>query len=353
MCTDNGGVCVERFEGVISALPVPFHENGEIHWHNLDKWCDYQFQNGVSGLVVGGTTGESPTLHHEQEMINRRVIKLLARTELPVIVGAGDYDTRTAVERTLRAFDAGAHATLHVMGYYNKPPQRGVMDYFDRVAQAALLPVIMYNIPPRGAAEYKPQTMIELAMRHENIIGVKEASGAPAVDVAKETRRLAAEAGMDRHRFKILSGDDDKTYGLMVDPAIKGVGVISVMGNLLPHAYAELVDHLFRGDVTSAGDVNLRLAPLNGMVGVTVHDDAIGSTDTFRNPAPVKAAAYLLGMIQNPTVRSPLVELPGAGYEEVGKRLAAVYATSPEWFKPIEKFYGVDVGTRLAPYRAA
>ncbi|MBI4018328.1 MAG: dihydrodipicolinate synthase family protein [Candidatus Aenigmarchaeota archaeon] len=345
---------LQKFEGAISALPVPFHPDGRINWYELDRWVDYQLQNRINGFVVGGTTGESPTLHREQGMINKRVIKRVRSSgrDVPVIVGAGDYDTATAVQRTLEAFEDGADATLHVMGYYNKPPQIGIRRrYFDPVSEAAHnLPIIMYNIQPRGAAEYKPSTMIELAKAHPNIIGVKEASGATALDVAKTTRQHARDAGFDRHSFKILSGDDDKTYALMSDPEIEGVGVISVMSNLLPGEYQRFAEFVHDGKYNSQETLLVCLEPLNGMVGLTAFDDRIGEEDTFRNPIPVKAAAYLLGMISSPAVRPPLDELPEDGYQEVGRRLASAYLRTPDSFDTLGRFFRVDVGQRLKPY---
>lgn len=349
---------MRKFQGAITAHIVPLYEDGRVHWGDLRNLLGYQVSNEINGILVGGTTGQSPTLHKEQEDINRTAIKIVER-RVPVVVGTGTYDTEFSEEATRRAWLDGADATLHVMGYYNKPPQLGVIDYFDKIAQATTIPVIMYNIPPRGAAEYKPETMVHLAQRHANIIGVKEASGEPAVEIAKRTRELAGVYGLSE--FLILSGDDDKTYVLGSDPNIRGDGVISVMSNLLPHVYARFT-RLFLDDntVEEAEELNRVLSPLNGMVTVkdtyTIkigNDEYRIENDSFRNPAPVHAAAYILGMIGSPQLRSPLVTMTSRAVEDVGRRLAKVYDEAPEFFDPIRSHFRSDVGKRLEPYRVA
>lgn len=348
-----------EFQGTITALITPMYEDGRVHQKDLRKLVEYQLANGIDGIVVAGTTGESPTLHDEQRIINSRVIDIVDG-KVPVIIGTGTYDTNLSEKLTEEAEHDGASATLHVMGYYNRPSQLGVIDYFDKVAQVAPeLPVIMYNIPPRGAAEYKPETMVYLAKNHPNIIGVKEASGGEvAIATARKTRELA-----DRHElpnFLITSGDDDLTYTLMSDPTIRGDGVISVMANLLPRSYMWLTRRLLAGSTKEGQELNEILAPLNGMVGVrdsyTISIDGVKyeiANDSFRNPAPVKAAAYILGMIESPAVRSPLVTMTKSAMENVGRRLAKVYQVNPNLFIPIREYFKVDVGRKLEPYRVA
>lgn len=346
---------MRKFQGATTALIVPLYEDCKIHWEDLRRLTEYQLENGIHNLLVGGTTGQSPTVHEEQRDINKTVKKIVDG-KIPVIFGTGHNDTATAEEETLQAWLDEADATLHVMGYYNKPSQLGVIDYFERIAQAAPTPVIMYNIPPRGAAEYKPETMIYLAKRHRNIIGVKEASGEPAIEVAKRTRELADKYNLAE--FLILSGDDDKTFELMSNSSVRGDGVISVMSNLLPHAYVEFTELFLEGEVEKARELNEILSPLNGMVTVKCsypirirNDEYLIENDAFRNPAPVQTAAYILGMIESPQLRSPLVKLPKDGVEEVGKRLTQVYRNAPELFDPIKQFYKVDVGKKLEIFR--
>lgn len=348
-----------QFQGAITALITPMYEDGRVHQKDLRKLVEYQLANGAEGFVVAGTTGESPTLHDEQRFINSKVIDIVDG-KVPIIVGTGTYDTNLSAKLTEEAKHDGASATLHVMGYYNRPSQLGVIDYFDKVAQVAPeMPLIMYNIPPRGAAEYKPETMIYLAKKHPNIIGVKEASGGEtAIATARKTRELADKHGLPN--FLITSGDDDLTYALMSDLTIRGDGVISVMANLLPTPYMWLTHRLLASSTKEGQELNEILAPLNGMVGVkdsyTITIDGISyeiANDSFRNPAPVKTAAYILGMIESPVARSPLVQMTRKAVEEVGRRLAKVYQSNPNFFVPIREYFKVDVSKRLEPYRVA
>ncbi|MDI6720947.1 MAG: dihydrodipicolinate synthase family protein [Candidatus Aenigmarchaeota archaeon] len=344
---------MEKITGLVTALFTPMFFNGRIDWKSLEALVEFQ-SNHNAGVLSGGTTSESPTIQDVQEEIDKLVIA--TAIGVPVVIGAGTYDTVHSLELTRRAVGNGADATLHVMGYYNKPSQRGVIDYFCEVAEAGPdTPVIMYHIPGRGAAEYLPETIVFLATEYKNINGIKEASQS-SIEVAKKVRELADEHNVG---ISIMSGDDDKTYQMMADSAIRGNGVISVMSNLAPHMYAKLVELCEEGKLEEAEKLNNILTPLNKIVGMKVEDYVMigGKTynfiDTYRNPQTVKISAYILGMMPELGFRSPMIEMPDNGIEAVGKALLQVYdATDGEAFMPIQVFFSPSpsVGDRLKAY---
>ena len=344
---------MKQIKGVVDALMTPMFADGSIDWESTEALIDFTTGHGV-GQLSAGTTSESPTIQDEQERIDKLVVKR-AKGNVPVIIGAGSNDTAHAVKLTKRAVDNGADATLHVMGYYNNPSQRGVIDYFDQIVAAAPdTPVVMYNIPGRGAAAYHPSVIVHLAKRHANINGLKEASP-DAIAVARDVRRLADAYSVD---ISILSGDDDRTYEMNED------GVVSVMANLVPSMYQEMVQYMHAGDMKAAGELNEILRPLNNIVGIKTTDSVpinvngvpYDFPDTYKNPQPVKVAAYLLGMTPELGFRSPMVTPPRDIEYRVGHALVQVYeATDGEAFRDLEthcKPYP-NVERRLAPYRDA
>ncbi len=349
---------MRTIDGLVTALFTPMSTGGTIDCNSLQKLVEYQVAHGA-GVLSAGTTGESPTLHDEQETIDRRVVSI-AKGRVPVVIGAGTNDTMHSIELTERAVDNGADATLHVMGYYNKPSQRGVMDYFDEVARIDEdVPVIMYHIPGRGAAEYMAEVMVYLANQHENINGLKEAGLTP-LETAKRVRELTNKYHGDFSisDFSIMSGDDDKTFAMMTGEA-DGDGVISVMANLLPNMYRELV-RLCTTNSYDAGKLNDVLSPLNSIVGMKVPDyvsiegERYDFTDTYRNPQPVKTAAYILGMTPELGFRAPMVRMPTTAERDVGRALWRVYeATDGRAFEPLQAFFkpSPNVADRLIAYR--
>ena len=347
---------MQKINGVVTALFTPMFQDGRIDFRTLEAVVDYNAAHKV-GVLSAGTTSESPTIHHEQEQVDQLVLSR-AKEKVSVVIGAGTYDTEHSVELTRRAVGDGADATLHVMGYYNKPSQRGVMDYFSRVAEVdPTIPVIMYHIPGRGGAEYLPQTIVALAQRHPNINGLKEASGGDAaINSARSVRSLADRYNLD---FAIMSGDDDLTFRMVTGLDIRGDGVISVMSNLLPHLYARLVESSREGS-PEAQELNEALGHLNRIVGMKVRDyveidgDEHQITDTYRNPQSVKTAAYILGMTPELGFRSPMMQMPEDGVRQVGNALWQVFAaTDGESFRPLQEFFRPtpSVSDRLMRFR--
>ncbi len=340
----------------------------------MEKLLRYQIAYGIHGLVPCGTTGQSPTLSREEhEDIISKTVKI-ADGRVPVIAGAGSNNTAEAVEATRHAADAGADATLHVTAYYNFPSQQGVAYHFSRVAEAVpSCKVIIYNIPGRGHPLIKPEIMAALAAEYTNIIGTKDATGGKATPGYEEDasfwKAVRAEArrnGLDRHRFKIISGDDPVTLRMITDPEIEGVGVISVWSNIFPHAYARMCELALDGKYEEAKKINVALRELNALVGVKVpeYHARVGNRtvlvrgDTFRNPEPVQRTAYVLGMIDSPEMRPPMGFLPESEWEkQVGPVLYRLHESEhgDYLFDPIRDFFKpkLPISDRLMKYRDA
>ena len=268
-------------KGSLVALITPF-KDGKVDERAFQAFVDWQIEQGTHGLVVCGTTGESPTLSHEE---HRRVVELCieaARRRVPVIAGTGSNSTEEAISLTRHAKQAGADAALVVTPYYNKPSQEGMYQHFRTLAETVDLPLIIYNIPGRCVVDMTVETMARLA-KLPNVVGVKDSTQ----DLARPTRtRLAC--GPD---FTLLSGEDGTAIGFL---AQGGVGCISVTANVAPKLCAMMHEAWQQGAVETAQKINETLMPLH---------DALFCEPS---PAPVKYAASLLGL-SSPDVRLPLV----------------------------------------------
>src|SRR5256885_5278187 len=238
------------FRGTFTALVTPFR-NGGIDFAAFEKLIEAQIAAGITGLVAVGTTGESPTLtHDEKREVIERTIKI-AKGRCQVIAGAGTNSTRDSIEAAKFAEKAGADGALLVSPYYNKPSQEGLFRHFKAIADATKLPVMLYNIPGRCGVDILPETVVRLAESCRNIVSIKEASG--SVDrVAELRRRLPNE-------FTILSGDDSLTLPFM---SVGAVGVVSVASNLYPAEVCALVRACEAGDLKSAQTLHRKLLPL-------------------------------------------------------------------------------------------
>jgi 4-hydroxy-tetrahydrodipicolinate synthase len=259
------------FHGSLTALVTPMHADGRIDEDALARLIEWQIAEGTQGLVPMGTTGESPTLSHEE---HERVVELTiatAKGRVPVIAGAGSNATAEAISLAMHAKKAGADAVLVVTPYYNKPTQEGLYRHFKAIIDAVDIPVIIYNIPGRSVVDMSVETMARLA-QEKNIVGVKDAT-------ANLTRPLhttrACGAG-----FAQLSGEDHTALSFL---AAGGHGCISVTANVAPRLCAEMHAAWAKGDIKQAMAIQQRLVPL--------HDAMFVET----NPGPVKYAASLLG----------------------------------------------------------
>ena len=242
-----------KFHGSMPALVTPF-KDGKVDEHAFRALVDWQIASGSHGLVPVGTTGESPTLTHEE---HRRVVSMCideARGRVPVIAGAGSNNTAEAVELARHAEKAGADAVLVVTPYYNKPTQEGLYQHFKAINDAIGIPIIIYNIPPRSVVDMSVETMKRLS-ELKNIVGVKDATG----DVGRVSRQRQAMGG----DFIQLSGED---MTALAHVAAGGHGCISVTANVAPELCAELMEAALKGDFAHALKVQDRLTPLHAAI---------------------------------------------------------------------------------------
>ena len=269
------------FEGCYTAIVTPFTQ-GKIDEAAFLKLIERQIQAGVSGIVPCGTTGESPTLSHEE---HKRVIELTIKQvagRVKVIAGAGSNSTAEAIDLTRFAKQAGADAALVITPYYNKPTQRGLYLHFEAIAQEVDIPIILYNVPGRTAVNIEIDTLTALS-ELPGIVGIKEASGS----VERVTRIL------DKTNLCVLSGDDALTYPMM---AVGAKGVISVTSNVLPGLMSDMVKAILKGDFHKGLELHKKLAGINTKLFLET------------NPIPVKAALAILGLIQE-ELRLPLCSM--------------------------------------------
>jgi 4-hydroxy-tetrahydrodipicolinate synthase len=285
----------EMFAGVTVALVTPFR-NGEIDWPELGRLVDWHCEQGTPALAPCGTTGESPTLSHEE---HERVVAYVcerARGRLKVIAGTGSNCTAEAIRMTKAAKKAGADGTLQVGPYYNKPTQEGYYRHFAAIAEAVDLPMMLYNIPGRTGSNILPETIARLAQAFPHIVAVKEASG--SLDQASQIAALCD--------LTLLSGDDSLTLPLM---SIGGRGVVSVVGNIVPQDMMALVNAFDRGQIVEAQRWHQKLFPLcRDMLGVAT------------NPIPIKTAMKLLGRGTG-ELRLPMCPLDAAGEQRIRQTL--------------------------------
>jgi len=279
------------FTGVGTALITPFTEDG-IDYDAMGRLIDFQMENGVSALIVAGTSGEGSVLTSgEYEELIRFAVKR-AGGKLPVIAGAGSNVTAVAVEHSRTAEKAGADGLLLVTPYYNKTTQRGLVASFTAIADATGLPCILYNVPSRTGLNMLPETVAELS-KHPRIAAVKEASG--NISQVAKIRRLCGD------EIDVYSGNDDQTVPVL---SLGGKGVISVASNVLPVEMSEMCRKFFAGDLQGAAADQLRLL------------DVMNQLMIETNPIPVKAACAFLGFGEN-RLRLPLVPMEKKNEEKL------------------------------------
>ncbi|MFQ5829735.1 MAG: 4-hydroxy-tetrahydrodipicolinate synthase [Candidatus Methylomirabilia bacterium] len=286
-----------RFQGSIVALVTPFRD-GRVDEAKLRELVEFHATHGTDAIVPCGTTGESPTLSHdEHERVVETVIEAV-RGRIPVMAGTGSNSTREAINLTTHAQKAGAAGALVVSPYYNKPTQRGLYEHFKAIAESVNIPIFVYNIQGRTAVNVETETLARLASDVKNIAGVKEASGS-----LEQMTQVILACGPD---FTVVSGDDTLTLPLM---SLGGRGVISVVANIAPRETAEMTHAALEGDWKRARELHLRLFPLSKSMFIET------------NPIPVKEAMGLTGMIA-PEFRLPLCRMADANRERLRKALA-------------------------------
>jgi 4-hydroxy-tetrahydrodipicolinate synthase len=284
------------FRGTFTALVTPFRD-GSIDVSAFEQLIETQIGAGITGIVAIGTTGESPTLSHEEREHVIRVAVTKANKRCLVLAGTGSNSTQHAIRDTKLAEKLGVDAALLVGPYYNKPSQEGLFRHFKAIADATSLPIMLYNIPGRCGVDIMPETVARLAKECRNIVSIKEASG--SVERVSELRRHLPDA------FTILSGDDSLTLPFM---AVGAAGVVSVASNLFPSEVCALVRACESGDLKSAEKLHRKLLPL--------------FKDLFiePNPVPVKTALGWRGGM-SPEVRLPLCEMSDANQARLRKTL--------------------------------
>ncbi|QEO18335.1 4-hydroxy-tetrahydrodipicolinate synthase [Acetobacter vaccinii] len=286
------------FSGSITALITPMNQDGSLDFPSFEKLVDWQIREGTSALCAVGTTGESPTLSHEEHhAVVERTIKV-ANGRVPVIAGAGSNSTSEATDLARYAEKAGASAVLVVAPYYNKPTQEGLYQHYMAIADAISIPVILYNIPGRSVVDISVETMARLA-QHGNIIGVKDAT-------ANLLRPLQVRAAIEKP-FNQLSGEDGTAVSFL---AAGGSGCISVTSNVAPALCAAVQTAWQEGRPQDAIAIQDKLLPL--------HDALFCES----NPAPVKYAASLLGLAGE-TCRLPLTPIGELSRQKVRNALVA------------------------------
>jgi 4-hydroxy-tetrahydrodipicolinate synthase len=288
----------QTFQGSFVALVTPFRD-GKVDEAKLQELVEFHVTHGTDGLIPCGTTGESPTLSHDE---HKRVVETVieaARGRIKVVAGTGSNSTSEAVDLTKHAERAGATGALVVNPYYNKPTQEGLYRHYRAVAESVAIPIVAYNIQSRTAVNVETDTLARLARDVRNIVGVKEASGS-----LDQMSQVILACGPD---FSVLSGDDNITLPLL---AIGGSGVISVIANILPRETSDMVHSALDGDWKRARDLHYRLFPLARAAFLET------------NPIPIKEAMAMAGMIE-PEFRLPMCRMSDANREKLRAILKA------------------------------
>ncbi len=288
------------FKGAGVAIVTPFTQDDKVNFEELGKMIDFQIAGGTDAIIICGTTGESSTLTHEEhdECIKFAVEHTAGR--VPVIAGTGSNSTAEAIRLSTHAQNNGADALLLVTPYYNKATQKGLIQHYTAIANSVDLPIILYNVPSRTGVNILPQTAVTLAKNVKNIVAVKEASG--------NISQVAELAALADGCIDIYSGNDDQVVPIL---SLGGVGVISVLSNVMPKLTHDMVMSYLNGDVKLSRQLQLSVMNLNKALFCEV------------NPIPVKEALNMMGWNAG-AVRSPLCEMEPQHKELLRKELAAM-----------------------------
>ena len=273
-----------NYQGSYCALITPF-KNGAIDKSSFEKIIKWHIKNGTKGIIPCGTTGESPTLSHDEHKLVVELAIKYANKEIQVIAGTGSNSTQEAIAFTNHAKTVGADSALVVVPYYNKPSQIGLKEHYLKIADSVDLPIFIYNIPGRSVIDMNDETIFNLSL-HQNIIGIKDATN----DL---TRPLKLKKIIKHKKFYQLSGEDSTQLAYL---AQGGDGVISVTANIAPKLVSSMHDAWFKGNYKEAMNINYKLSNINDLLFIE------------SNPSPVKFAASILGMCNN-EIRLPLAKI--------------------------------------------
>jgi 4-hydroxy-tetrahydrodipicolinate synthase len=328
--------------GCYTALITPFNQEEKLDQKGLEQLINFQIENGITGILATGTTGESPTFKwKEHDDVIARVAKL-AKNKCLRVAGTGSNNTTEALEATGRAAKEGIDAVLLVDPYYNGPSSLEIRrEYYEVIAgEYPDLNIIPYIIPGRTGAQMLPQDLAVLAKNFPNVSCVKEATG--DLENMRLTRQYCGK------NFKIFSGDDALVYDMMMDPKISACGSISVMANIIPKFMTKMVSLLNQKDMDGAMKIKSAITPLLDLVVVVTQEESeFGPVHCrARNPLPLKTLMQLLGMPSGPC-RSPLGKMTPKGFQILLDATKTVQANTPEIFEPIASFFNVDIEARL------
>jgi 4-hydroxy-tetrahydrodipicolinate synthase len=328
-------------KGCFTALITPFADDG-LDYEGLEKLMDFQIENGITGILVAGTTGESPTLNWDEHNKVTEAVAKQTKGKCICIAGTGSNNTKETLDGTKHAAEVGADAVLLVDPYYNGPSSLEIRrEYVGPIAAAFPdIHVIPYVIPGRTGAQLLPEDLALLHKEFKNVSTVKEATA--DLDNMKRTRVCC---GPD---FVILSGDDGMTYEMMVDSQIKAAGVISVASNVVPGSVTKMVRLLEDGNQAEGQKLMTALEPLFNLVTVkTMEKTPYGEVVCrARNPLAYKTLMSILGMPSG-GCRKPLGKMTAKGLETVLEAARIVQTNNPEIFKPLADFFGVNIDDRL------
>lgn len=274
-----------NFGQILTAMVTPFKSDLSIDFESAEKLVNHLIKNGTDTIVVAGTTGESPTLSHEEERELCKFVQKKADGRLKIILGTGSNSTITAVEATKEADKLGVDGVLSVVPYYNKPNQEGLIEHFSQIAKCTKLPIILYNIPGRTGINMQVETTLYLAAKYKNIVGYKDATG--NLEQTSELSRLAPKD------FLIYSGDDSLTLPML---SVGAVGVISVASHLVGLELKDMINSYFTGKIEVAKKIHHKLFPL------------FKALFKAPNPICIKAALEMIGICRG-DLRLPLVRL--------------------------------------------
>lgn len=292
---------MEIFKGSAVALITPFTKDGNVDYNKLRELIDFQIENKTDAIVICGTTGESATLNEKEHTKVIQECLSHVRGRIPVIAGTGSNDTRTAIELSKEAENMGVDGLLIVTPYYNKTTQKGLIEHYKAISNSVETPIILYNVPGRTNINLEPKTVKEIIENTKNVVAIKEASGnIEQIEALKEIKEK-----LKNKSFNIYSGNDDQTFDILEQG---GIGVISVIANILPKETHNLVMNYLNGQKQLSKEEQLKMLKLMKTLFIEP------------NPIPVKYATKLMNMT-NGILRLPLVELEESHKKELKKQM--------------------------------
>lgn len=276
------------FTGAGVALITPMNADGSVNYAKLEELVNFHVENGTDSIIICGTTGEAATLSHEEHLDVIKACVEYTKKRIPVIAGTGSNCTETAIYLSTEAEKLGVDGLLLATPYYNKATQNGLIAHYTKIANSVKIPIILYNVPSRTGCNLLPETVVKLVEQVENIVGIKEASG----NISQVAKLMQLAAG----KIDLYSGNDEQIVPIL---SLGGVGVISVVSNIIPKETHDIVKKYLDGDTKGSLELQLKYVPV------------IDALFSEVNPIPVKKALNLMGM-EVGSLRAPLTEMEDA-----------------------------------------